>query len=79
MTSTTTATTAPTERRARPRHTPACTADRCSQGRHACPCPQACELPDEPPATTTELAAYIAAVTIAAAGLCVLVLLGTWA
>ena len=58
MTSTTAATTATTERRSRPRHTPACNADRCSQGRHACPCPQACELPDYPalqdaPATRT--------------------------
>lgn len=38
--------------------TRACTADQCQQGRHTCPCPQACELPDYPalqdaPATRT--------------------------
>lgn len=38
--------TPPTERRARQRPTaPACTAQHCHQGRSACPCPQACELP----------------------------------
>lgn len=64
MTNTTAATTATTERRARPRHTPACRADRCGQGRHACPCPQACELPDptdataETPGTTAELIGF---------------------
>lgn len=36
----------PAERRARQRSTvPACTAHHCHQGRRACPCPQACELP----------------------------------
>lgn len=36
----------PTERRARQRRTVrACTAQHCHQGRRACPCPQACELP----------------------------------
>ena len=35
-----------------PAATRACTADQCQQGRTACPCPQACELPtDEAPAT----------------------------
>lgn len=28
----------------------ACSADRCHQGRCACPCPQACELPADPAA-----------------------------
>jgi hypothetical protein len=79
MTSTTAATTATTERRARPRHTPACRADRCSQGRHACPCPQACELPEEKPGTTLEVAAFCAVITVAILGLCVLVALGAGA
>lgn len=36
-----------TDRRARQRTTvPACSANRCIQGRTACPCPQACELAD---------------------------------
>lgn len=36
----------PTERRARQRRTVReCTAQHCHQGRRACPCPQACELP----------------------------------
>lgn len=36
----------PTDRRTRPRSTvPACTAQHYHQGRRACPCPQACELP----------------------------------
>lgn len=36
----------PTERRARQRRpVRACTAQHCHQGRRACPCPQACELP----------------------------------
>lgn len=35
-----------TDRRARPRSAvPACTAQHCHQGRRACPCPQAYELP----------------------------------
>lgn len=79
MTSTTAATTATTERRARPRHTPACRADRCSQGRHACPCPQACELPEEAPASTTEMTVFFAVITVAILGLCVLAALGAGA
>ncbi len=47
----------------KPATTHGCTAQQCHQGRTACPCPQACELPapdadplaDEP-ATRTELA-----------------------
>lgn len=71
MNSSTTPTTAqatqaaqPTERRARQRRpVRACTAQHCHQGRLACPCPQACELPttstDDPladePASAMEL------------------------
>jgi hypothetical protein len=50
-------------------HTPAakaCTADQCQQGRTACPCPQACELPGtdadplrEDPATAFELVGVV--------------------
>lgn len=32
----------------------ACQANRCHQGRHTCPCPQACEIPDEDPASPLE-------------------------
>jgi hypothetical protein len=59
---------APTPRRA------ACTADRCQQGHRACPCPQACHLPDpadataETPASTAELIGFATwAIGIAAA------------
>ena len=54
----------PTERRARQRRTvPVCTAQLYHQGRRACPCPQACELPTtstadplaEEPASAMEL------------------------
>lgn len=65
---------APTPRRA------ACTADRCQQGHRACPCPQACHLPDpadataEAPGTTPELIGFAAwAAGIAAAIVFVLV------
>lgn len=54
---------APTERRAHARGAqPACQANRCTQGRTDCPCPQACELPatepdplSEEPATAMEI------------------------
>lgn len=49
-------------------HAPACTADQCRQGRTACPCPQACELPatgdplQDTPATRTSTALFAAVV-----------------
>ena len=53
----------------------ACTADLCQQGRTACPCPQACEVPapdadplHDEPATRVEIALMciaIAAVAVA--------------
>ena len=53
-------TTTRTRTRTRERtHAPACTADQCRQGRTACPCPQACELPaHEAPATPTEITGF---------------------
>lgn len=54
--------TTPAERRAHARPSHACTADQCRQGRTACPCPQACEVPapdadplHDDPATGMEL------------------------
>lgn len=51
-----------------------CTADLCRQGRAACPCPQACELPapdadplHDEPATRTEIALMCAAIVAVAA------------
>jgi len=63
----------PPERRAHARGTlPACQANRCTQGRTDCPCPQACELPateldplSEEPATAMEvIGIFLAAVAI---------------
>jgi len=52
----------------------ACTADQCQQGRTACPCPQACELPGadadplhDDPMTAMELAVTAIALAIAIA------------
>lgn len=54
------------DRRARPRtgsHTAptyrACVANACRQGHKACPTPQACEVADEPPATSAELLGFV--------------------
>ena len=51
----------------------ACTADLCRQGRTACPCPQACELPapdadplHDEPATRTEIALMCIAIAAVA-------------
>ena len=51
-----------------------CTADLCRQGRAACPCPQACELPapdadplHDEPATRTEIALMCIAIAAVAA------------
>jgi len=38
-----------------------CTANRCDSGRKACPCPEACQLPDEPDAPRLKAAALILA------------------
>ena len=50
-----------------------CTAQLCRQGRAACPCPQACEVPapdadplHDEPATRTEIALMCAAIVAAA-------------
>lgn len=40
-----------------PTSTAACTANRCHQGRTPCPCPQACELPADPPLQDDRLSA----------------------
>lgn len=57
----------------KPTHHHGCTAQQCHQGRAACPCPQACEVPTpdadplhDEPATRLELALMAA---IAACGL----------
>lgn len=61
-------------------HTPACTANRCQQGRAACPVPQACELPtDEAPATAAELVSYLGVVLAAVAVVALLVFLAAGA
>ncbi len=65
-----------TERRTRERtHGPACTADLCQQGRAACPCPQACELPgaeadplSEEPSTAFELVTMWLVIAVLACG-----------
>ena len=70
-------TTTPTDRRARPRPTAhACRADRCQQGRCACPVPQACELPEDTPATPLELTTFVLSVLAAAVLVLALVVLG---
>lgn len=50
-----------TEHRSKPRTPPlrACQANRCHQGRCACPVPQACELPEEAPGTPAELVGLV--------------------
>lgn len=52
----------------------ACTADLCRQGRAACPCPQACEVPapdadplHDEPATRTEIVLMCIAIVAVAA------------
>ncbi|MFN7155058.1 MAG: hypothetical protein ACK4OE_15345 [Acidovorax sp.] len=63
-----------------PAATRACTADQCQQGRTACPCPQACELPtDEAPATAAELVSYLGVVLAAVAVVALLVVLAAGA
>ena len=56
-----------------PAATRACTADQCHQGRAACPCPQACEVPapdadplHDEPATRTEIALMCIAIAAVA-------------
>lgn len=53
-------------------HHPSCTAQQCHQGRAACPCPQACEVPTpdadplhDEPATRLELVLMAATATAA--------------
>ena len=65
-------TTTTTERRTKPRTAHACQADRCRQGHRACPVPQACELPEEPPYTNAEITGYVLIVAAAVVGFCYL-------
>ena len=68
-----------TERRTKPRTAHACQADRCRQGHRACPVPQACELPEEPPYTNAEITGFVLVVSIGIVGLCVITFFGTGA
>lgn len=58
----------------------ACTAEQCSQGRKACPTPQACEVPPtltNEPATPLEIIGFIGLVVTAVAGAVLLVVLAS--
>ena len=72
-------TTTTTERRTKPRTAHACQADRCHQGHRACPVPQACELPEEPPATNAEITLYALIVMAAFVSVCLLLFFGAGA
>lgn len=72
-------TTTTTERRTKPRIAHACQADRCRQGHRACPVPQACELPEEPPYTNAEISGFVLVVAIGIVGLCVITFFGAGA
>lgn len=72
-------TTTTTERRTKPRTAHACQADLCRQGHRACPVPQACELPEEPPYSNAEITGFVAVVAAAVIAVCFLVFFGTGA
>ena len=80
--------TVPNIGRARQRPTaPACTAQHCHQGRSACPCPQACDLPTtstadplaDEPASAMELLALALALGVVAVALIVVFAIKTCA
>lgn len=68
-----------TERRARPRCGHQCNSNQCHQGRTPCPTPQACEVPEEQPATNAEITAFVLVVVAAVVSVCCLLFVGAGA